>query len=368
VQGLRVTKLVERKGLQTELTPTKVPLADVMHFSRQMATFLRAGVPMTEALTTLGVDAPNKRFREVLAEVVEQVGSGVRLTEAMAGHSEVFPNYYMATLAAAELTGRMDVAFDQLHTYVKRDLELQRAVRKALVYPAILLSLSLVVVLVIVVFAIPRFAEFFEQFDAELPLPTRVLMGVADFVGSPWGLLTGILLAAGAVGVALWVQTPKGRRALHATLLKLPLTSKVIGYAATERFCRVTGALLEAGVPLPQALPSAVDATNNLIFTERLSGAMEAVLAGAGFAGPLAETKLFPPTVIQMVRVGERSGELADQLQNAAGFYEDELEYAIERMTTWFEPLTVIFIGVVVGFVAVAMVSAMYGLYNQVDF
>ncbi len=368
VQGLRVRKISERKGLQTEITPAKVPLEEVMHFSRQMATFLRSGVPMTEALGNLAIDAENKRFREVLNDVLEQVGTGARITDALAQHSDVFPSYFMAMLGAAELTGRMDVAFQRLHTYVKRDIELRRAVRRALVYPMILLGLSIVVVGVIVVFAIPRFATFFEEFDAELPLPTRMLMSVADFVTSPYGIITGIVLALLLIFGLIWARTPTGRRAIDGALLRLPLTRKVVQYSSTERFTRVLGALLESGVALPQALPSAVDASNNLVFKERLTTAMEAVLQGAGFAGPLADTDLFPATVIQMIRVGERSGELSGQLENAAGFYEEELEYAIEKMTAWFEPLTVIFIGVVVGFVAVAMVSAMYGIYNQVDF
>jgi len=368
VQGLRVRRISERKGLQTEITRSKVPLEDIMHFSRQMGTFLRAGVPMTEAISNLALDTPNKRFKEVLYDVLEQVSTGARVTDALAQHSDVFPTYFMAMLGAAELTGRMDVAFDRLHGYVKRDIQLRRAVRQALVYPMILLGLSIVVVGIIVVFAIPRFAEFFEEFDAELPLPTRMLMAVADFVTSPWGLATGILIVALVLGVSIWSRTSSGRRAIDGFLLKFPLSSKVVRYSSTERFTRVLGALLDSGVPLPQALPSAVDASNNLVFKERLTVAMEQVLQGAGFAGPLAETDLFPGTVIQMIRVGERSGELARQLENAAGFYEEELEYAIEKMTAWFEPLTVIFIGVVVGFVAVAMVSAMYGIYNQVEF
>jgi type IV pilus assembly protein PilC len=367
VQGLRVTKLAERKGLQMEITPEKVALVDIMHFSRQMATFLRAGVPMTEAIDNLRLDAKNKRFKAILADVLERVAGGRSLADALAPHDSVFPPYFMAMLRAAEFTGRMDEAFDQLHAYIRRDVELTRQVRKALIYPLILLGLSLVVCLVIVVFAIPRFAEFFAEFDAELPLPTRMLMAVADFVQSPAGWITGAVLVALAAGLAFYIRTPGGRRNLHAVLLKVPMVSTVVTYSATERFTRVLGALLEAGVPLPDALPTAIDCSNNLIFKERLGVAMEGVLAGQGFADPLSRTDLFPSTVIQMVRVGERTGELSTQLENAAGFYEEELSYAVDKMTAWFEPLTIIFIGVVVGFVALAMVSAMYGIYNQVE-
>jgi type IV pilus assembly protein PilC len=367
VQGLRVTKIAERKGLQVEITKEKVPLVDIMHFSRQMATFLRAGVPVTEAVDNLRVDAKNKRFKAILGDVLERVSAGRSLAEALGQHAEVFPPYFMAMLRSAELTGRMDDAFDQLHTYIRRDVELTRQVRKALIYPLILLGLSVVVCLVIVVFAIPRFAQFFEEFDAELPLPTRMLMAVADFVQSSAGLITGIVLLFLIAGTVLYIRTPGGRRNFHALQLKIPLITTVVTYSSTERFTRVLGALLDAGVPLPEALPTSIDCSNNLVYKERLRGAMEGVLAGQGFADPLSSTDLFPTTVIQMVRVGERTGELSNQLENAAGFYEEELTYAVDKLTAWFEPLTIIFIGIFVGFVALAMVSAMYGIYGQVE-
>ena len=274
----------------------------------------------------------------------------------------------MALLGSAELTGRMDEAFDQLHSYIRRDVELTRTVRKALIYPIILLFVSLGVVLIIVLFAIPRFADFFEGFDAELPLPTRMLVAVADFVRSPAGLITGLMLLLGVIGLFVYVRTPGGRRNMHALQLKIPMVSTVVTYSATERFTRVLAALLDAGVPLPEALPTSIDCSNNMVFRERLSEAMDDVLAGGGFAQPMAETDLFPTAVIQMIRVGERTGELADQLDNAAGFYEDELTYAVDKLTAWFEPVMILFIGLVVGFVALAMVSAMYGIYNQVEF
>lgn len=367
VQGLRVTKISERKGLQLEITKEKVPLVDIMHFSRQMATFLRSGVPMTEALDNLRMDAENKRFKQILGDVLDRVTAGRSVTEALSLHADVFPPYFMALLGSAELTGRMDEAFDQLHTYIRRDVELTRAVRKALIYPMILLAVAILVVLVIVVFAIPKFAEFFADFDAELPLPTRMLMGVADFVGSPAGLITGVLLVVLGIATTLYIRTPKGRRNLHALQLKIPMVSTVVTYSSTERFTRVLSALLDAGVPLPEALPTSIECANNEVYKERLRVAMEGTLEGRGFADPLASTGLFPNAVIQMVRVGERTGELSDQLSNAAGFYEEELGYAVEKLTAWFEPMMILFIGVVVGFVALAMVSAMYGIYNQVE-
>ncbi|MFN8050412.1 MAG: type II secretion system F family protein [Acidimicrobiales bacterium] len=366
IEGIRVTKIAERKGLQVELTQKKVPLVDIMHFSRQMATFIRAGIPVIEALREIRQDVKNPRFAAILSDVLDRVASGRSLTESLQRHAEVFPSYMMAMLGSAELTGKMDEAFDQAHRYIRRDVELARAVRKALIYPMILMAVAVIVVAIIVIFVIPKFAEFFKSFNAELPLPTRMLMSVADFVGSTAGAVTGILIIAAVIATVLYVRTPTGHRNRDALLLKVPALNTVIIYAATERFTRVLGTLIDAGVPLPEALPSATECTNNDIFKERLAVATEQVLSGQGFADPIRQTELFPTTVIQMVRVGERSGELTEQLNNVAGFFEDELSYAVDKLTQWFEPVVILFIGVVVGFVALAMVSAMYGIYNQV--
>ncbi len=366
VRGIRVNKISEKKGLNTDITKSKVPLVEIMHFCRQMSTFVRSGVPVTEAIETIRRDTKNKRFNEVLADINERVAAGYSMAEGVNRHAEVFPAYFVAMLGSAELTGKIDEAFQQLYAYIRRDIELRRAVRKAMIYPAILLSVALGVTALITIFVIPKFADFFKSFDAELPLPTRMLMAIADFVQSPAGLVTGVVLVAGVAGLVVYFGGP-GRRTFHGLLLKAPAVGTVMTYAATERFCRVLAVLLEAGVALPEALPNAIDCSNNLVFKERLTEATESVLAGNGFAEPLAQTGLFPITVVQMVRVGERTGDLTEQLDNVATFFESELDYAVEKMTTWFEPMVILFIGVVVGFVALAMVSAMYGIYNQVD-
>jgi len=367
VRGMRVTKIAERKGLQVEVTKQKVPLVDIMHFSRQMSTFVKAGVPITEAIETIRRDTKNKRFGAALADINERVSSGYSISEGVNRHADIFPPYFVAMLGSAELTGKVDEAFEQLHSYIKRDLELRRAVRKALIYPSILLTVAVGVTLLITIFVIPRFAAFFDDFGAELPLPTRMLMAVSDFVGSPYGVITGLVAIGLVVGIVLYTRTQPGRKVLHGVLLKAPALGTVMTYAATERFTRVLSVLLEAGVALPDALPNAIECSDNLVFKERLSHATELTLAGNGFADPLAATELFPGTVVQMVRVGERTGDLTQQLDNVASFFEDELDYAVEKMTQWFEPVVILFIGGVVGFVALAMVSAMYGIYSQVQ-
>jgi type IV pilus assembly protein PilC len=171
----------------------------------------------------------------------------------------------------------------------------------------------------------------------------------------------------GAAAFVLFIRTPGGRRWLHSTQLRIPALNTVIQYSSTERFTRILSVLLDSGVALSDAMPSAIECTTNIIYKEKLTIATEDILGGRGFTEPIRETDVFPQTMVQMVRVGERTGELADQLENCAGFYEEELDYAVDKLTTYFEPLVIVFIGVVVGFVALAMVSAMYGIYGQVD-
>lgn len=367
LNGTRVSKLTERKGMNMEITKKGVPLLEIMHFCRQMASFMRAGVPVNDAMQSLSDDCDNKQLKIVLDDMIQLIATGSTVGDAAARHSETFPPYFVAIIRSADLTGRMDRAFDELHRYIKRDVALRKQVRKALIYPMILMVVSIAVVGIIVVFVIPRFAEFFEGFGAELPLPTRMLMAIADFVQSTAGLITLIVIVVAAVTFFATINTRKGRYWWHGVLLKIPLINKVIVYSSTERFARVLGVLLDSGVPLSDALPSASDCSNNLVFKRRLDEATQLVMQGDGFAEPMAEANIFPNTMLQMIKVGEQTGELAAQLQNVAGFFNDELDYAVDKMTEWFEPIMIIVIGVVVGFVALAMVSAMYGIYGQVE-
>jgi type IV pilus assembly protein PilC len=197
LNGTRVSKLTERKGFNMEITKKGVPLLEIMHYCRQMASFMRAGVPVTEAMGSLRDDCDNKQLKIVLDEMIDQIGTGSTVGDAAARHADVFPPYFVAIIRSADLTGRMDRAFDELHRYIKRDVALRKQVRKALIYPMILMFVSIAVVAIIVVFVIPRFAEFFEGFGAELPLPTRILMAIADFVQSTAGLITlGVIVVA----------------------------------------------------------------------------------------------------------------------------------------------------------------------------
>ena len=216
------------------------------------------------------------------------------------------------------------------------------------------------------VYVLPKFEVFFEDLDAELPLPTRMLLGFTDFLGDWWWALVGGL---GAVLLLGFLVTRFHGASTRGTrfLLKVPVLGETIRYSLVERFCRVLSSMVGAGVNLPEALAVTTEALRNRVFIKRLGEVSDAMLEGEGISGPLARTRLFPGTATQMLRVGEETGSLDDQLRVTAEYYEVELDYKIKKLTALFEPLVIIVMGGIVGFVAIALVSAMYGIFNQVD-
>jgi type IV pilus assembly protein PilC len=343
----------------------EVKTEEVMNFSRQAASFMRAGVPILDALAIVGEEAPSKKMREVLTDLQRRLRAGSRFGDAIAAYPKVFPGYYIAVVRAAELTGQLDDAFDQLSHYLQRDMEARRQVKSALTYPAFVMMLAIVAVVVMSMWVLPKFKGFYSSLGAHLPLPTRILLGFTDFVGNWWLEIIGTLVVLLVAGYAVYGgEHGKSRR--DALMLRLPAIGKLVHLIAVERFCRVLATLVHTGVPLPDAVRVSADSTNNRVFQTKLTEAREAMLRGEGLARPIAATGIFPAAARQMIRVGESTGSLDVQLQNAAAFYEGELEYRLKKATDLFEPIVILVVGGVVGFVAVAQVAAMYSVYHQI--
>jgi type IV pilus assembly protein PilC len=365
-KGLFGLRVKERPSFwKMELSKKKVKRAEIMNFSRQLAAFVRAGIPILDAIDTLRAETNNERFREVLAEVCEALRTGDTLSNAVAAHSDVFPSFYVTILRSAELTGHVDTVLDQLATYIERDEAARRKIKSAMTYPLVIMAVAIVAVIVIVTVALPKFRDFFGSLDAKLPLVTRVLMSITNFIGDYWWLLAGGF-ASIAIGLYLYLRTNKGKHSRDRFLLRAPVIRDVVRFSIVERFCRILGSMVQSGVQVPDAMAIASGSTNNLIYQEALEGAREAMLRGEGMSEPIAATGLFPGGVCQMIKVGEDTGTLDDQLQTAAAFYGKEVEYKIDKLTSLFEPIMILFVGLMVGFVAVALVSAMYGIFNQV--
>ena len=363
---LRDIRVTEKKSfLQLEVSPPRVKREEVMHLSRQLAAFIRAGIPILDAVHTLGEEAANTSVKRMMADVEAGLRGGETMSDCLDRHPKIFPDFYRGILRSAELTGQLDTVLDQLATYLERDLDARRKVKAAMIYPAIIAGMSIVTVVVLATFVLPRFKTFFASLNAKLPLPTRILLAVTNFLtGWWWALLAALALVALTVTAA--IMTESGRHARDRLALALPVLGDTIQFALVERFCRILASMANAGVGLPEALRVATASLRNLVYTRALAGVGEAMLEGEGLAKPIADTHLFPSTAAQMMRVGEDTGTLDTQLEVAARYYERELDYKIKRLTALFEPIVIIVMGLIVGFVAIALVSAMYGIYHQV--
>jgi type IV pilus assembly protein PilC len=367
-QGLTVQRVApeRRKILQIEITPKRVKPVELSNFSRQMAAFVAAGVPILDGLNVIESETTDKVLRRVVGEVSDSLRFGEGFSEAMASHANAFPPFYIAVLRSAESTGDLAVVLSQLALYIERDMEAKRRIRSALVYPVLVTVMSMVTVAVLTIFVLPRFKTFFESFNAKLPLATRMLIASTNFLGRAWPVIAALFVAFIAA-IILMIRTTGGRQVRDTILLRVPILGEVVRFTVIERFCRVLTSMVQAGVPIPESLRLASTGANNFVFQRALERVRDQMLEGEGISAPLARTGLFPGTVTQMVRVGEETGTLDDQLVVVASYYEKELEYKLKRLTNLFEPICVIVVGVVVGFVAIALVSAIYGIYNQVD-
>jgi len=365
-KGFRPLKVAQKSSiLQLEITQEKVSKEEVMHFSRQLSVFIKAGIPIMEALRVIGDETTDKLMKKVIIDMIEAIYDGETFAAAAASHPEAFPNYYIGMLQSAELTGNLDGTLNQLADYMARDIDARSKLKGAMIYPAVVLSMSVVVVLILTVYVLPKFQVFFKQLNAKLPLPTRMLLAMSSFVSSYWWLL--VLIAVGCgVGLFLMRRNPEGRKKFDAMLLRAPIIGDLIRTAIIERTCRVLASMIDTGVPLPDAISVAADCANNAVYRDGLDSIREQMMEGRGLAGPLAETGLFPGAAHQMFRVGEETGTLNDQMDVAADYYGRELDVKLTNFTALFEPLIIVAVGVIVGFVAVALVSAMYGIYNQV--
>jgi type IV pilus assembly protein PilC len=366
-QNLFPIRIEESKGmLDFELTKEKAKKKNLMNFTRQLSVFVKAGIPITDALTTIGDESTDVAIRRAITGMTDDLRNGGLLSASAAQYPNVFPNYYIGILQAAELTGRLDDSLDSLAGYIGREIETRSKVVSALSYPMVVMVLALGTVMVLAGYVLPQFKPLFEELGAELPLPTRMMLFVARFFGDLWYVtVIAFLLFIGTV--AFLTMHPTGKELWQRMSLKIPIIGGIIEYAILERFCSVLHTMLKAGVAIPSAMETTTEAVSNIVYREQLDIARQQMLEGSGFTQPLIDTELFPGAARQMFKVGEETGTLDQQLEVAGEYFNRELEYRIKNFTTLFEPIMILFVGVVVGFVAIALVSAMYGVLGGVE-
>lgn len=365
-RGLQSVQISQRNSvLQFEITKKKVARKDLMHFSRQLGVFVKAGIPIMEALEVIGTETTDKVLKATIIDMIDRLQAGDTFASAAAAHPEAFPDYYLGILGSAELTGTLDVVLDQLAEYIERDIDARSKVTGALIYPAVVFIMAIVTVIILATFVLPRFKTFFDSFHASLPLPTRMMLSVSNFVSSYWWAILGLLLFI-VVGFMAMRRNDSTRAWLDSIILRLPVAGDMVQAVILERVCRILSSMIHAGVALPEAMSVTAAAANNAVYKKGLSDVREEMMEGEGLSDPIARTGLFPGAARQMFRVGEETGTLDEQLELAASYYNREVDIRVKRFTSLFEPAVIIFMGLIVGFVAVALVSAMYGIYHQV--
>ncbi|MEY4372384.1 MAG: type pilus assembly protein PilC [Actinomycetota bacterium] len=342
-----------------------ISLETIMTFSQQMSSFIEAGIPIVEALDIAKEETSSEPMKTVIDNIRDSIERGSSFTDAVAAQGSVFPAFYRAMLRSADYTGNLDVVLNQAAGYLERDISARAQVKSALTYPLVVVFVAFIAIIAMSIFVLPRFSTLYRSVGAKLPLPTRMLLGITDFFTSFWWLILFGLIAIGALGY-LTIGGNRRKAQRDALIQRLPVFGPLVKLISVERFCRMLAALTHAGVPIPEGIGVAADSTNNTVFAGKIDDVREALLRGASLSDPLRETGLFPNTAQQMINIGERTGALSVQLSKAANYYEREVSGRIKRATDLFEPLVILVIGLVVGFVAVAQVSAMYSVFSQI--
>lgn len=338
---------------------------DLVLFSRQLAVFLRAGVPLVPAVEALAEGTTSPALRDTLQVVRDDLVTGYPLSTALGRQSQVFSRIFVDMVRAGEATGKLEVVLVQLADQMERGAMARRRLISALLYPALVIILAALMVVVMTVFVLPAMAGLFREFDTELPLPTKIVLATAQFARD-WGL-TSLAILAGLVALAfVFSKTPPGGRFFDRLGLAIPVVGGIAKDAIVERTTRTLGTLLAAGVPLVQAIELVRDTTGNSVYQRHLESVRQHLLRGEGFSEPFASGDLFPPLVRQMARVGERTGTLDRFMREAADYYTQELELRIETALQLLEPAITIVVAAMVGFVALSVIMPIYSLIGSI--
>ena len=343
----------------------RVKTSDIVQFSRQLATFLRVGVPITDAIKLLRDGTKSGPFRAALDDMNDDIDDGEAFSVAVSQHPNVFNQLYVDMVRAAEYSGNLDKVLVQVATYLQRQDSAIKKLRSAMIYPAVILTLALGVCTVLIVVVLPNFVMLFNEFKANLPLPTRILIAIGAF-SAAYRIEIVAVLAVILVGGLLFFQSRPGKVFWDYTIIRLPVIGPIVTYSIIERFMRTLSTMLSAGIPISQTFDVAIAASGNIRYRRGLEAVRKRMVTGDGFSEPLEATGLFAPMMIRMVRVGEETGTLDNSLEQIADFLSEEMDYKTRNMIALMEPALIIAVGAAVGFVAVSVIMPMYGLLQQV--
>jgi type IV pilus assembly protein PilC len=354
--------LINKEKLLAQFSQIKPP--EIVMFSRQLALLLESGTDIVTALDLLQDQIDNPTLQKIIAEVASDIRGGSSLSKALSKHPRAFSKMYYQSISAGEQGGNLEVVLRQMADYMEKSVVTQKQIKGALTYPIIVVVAAIVVVLLLVTFVFPTFAGLYSQFGYDLPLPTRILIGITNwFEAYGLYLLLGILIAVAAIYI--YIRTPDGRYRWDKMMLSVPVIGRIVHLAELARSCRTMSMLVRIGLPLPEVLAMTINASNNKFVVENLTKVQQDLIRGEGLSRPMAKRELFLPLMTQMVRVGEETGNLEDTLATVADNFEVISADKTKAAVALIQPILTIFIGLVVGFLVLAMFSAMYSIYGQ---
>lgn len=334
---------------------------DIVLFSRQLSTLVSAGVALVNGLNILVEQIESKVFKNVVVKVKEDIEAGLSIADAMKKHPEAFSDLYVAMIKAGEVGGILDTILERLSTYLESAEALKSKVKGALVYPAVVLTIAGAVTVFLMVGVIPTFKDIFSDFGAELPLPTRIVISISDGIQHYWYIVFGIP-AVGFYFFKKWINTDNGSKIFDKYVLKAPVFGPLLRKVAVAKFTRTLGTLVKSGVPILQALETVARTAGNRLIEDAIMNARESIREGERISDPLKKSGVFPPMVVQMIAVGEETGNLDTMLAKIADFYDQEVDVAVKGLTSMIEPIVIVVMGIVIGGIVVAMFIPMFEL------
>jgi len=363
-----ITSLKEKsKQININLPFSKgVTVKDLGVFTRQFATMINAGLPMVQCLDILSAQLEKPVFKKVVGTVMQDVEGGSTLAEALGKHKKIFSQLYVNMVEAGEAGGILDLILNRLAVYLEKAEALARKVKSAMMYPAVVFFVAMGATIFMLMFIIPTFAKMFTDFGGELPLPTKIVLGLSDFLRSKWWLLGGSVVAA-VIAFKRFYATETGKMKIDAFTLKVPVLGQVLRKAAIARFTRTLGTLISSGVPILNGLDITARTAGNKVVERAIFNTRESISQGNTIADPLRASGVFPPMVTQMIGVGEQTGALDEMLDKIANFYDDEVDTAVEALTSIIEPVMIVVMGTLVGGMLIAMYLPMFKLINVIS-
>ena len=355
-----------KKAKQLSFGKKKMKPKALVVFSRQFATMIDAGIPILRCLDILSSQTKDPALKAAVESVTVDVKGGMALNEALAKHPDVFSKLYVNMIRAAEIGGILDTILERLSGFLEYEAEIRSKIKGAMMYPVLVLIFSFIMLFVHFSFVLPKFKEIFTGMNVELPPITAALFGMGDFMQQWWWVI--LLLGVGAfVGMKMWAKSPRGRYQLDFLKLKMPIIGELSLKMSVARFCRTFGTLIDSGVPMLRSLEIVGETLNNQVLTEAIDDTRVSIREGNKLSAPLAASGLFPAMVTHMIDIGEESGRLSEMLVKVGDFYDSEVEATVKGLTSMIEPMLIIFMGVIVGFIAISVMTPIFKLVNSVS-